>query len=90
MIARVDETRTRGALPVAGELFERAGDLSIGRQERERRWLAAAHSFDDSARPAQAARILERILASTEEPVMRADVMMLLARSDPASVIHLT
>jgi DNA-binding CsgD family transcriptional regulator len=76
--AVADETRTRGALAVAGELFERAGDLSIGRQERERRWLAAARSFDDSARPAQAARILERIFASTEEPAMRADVMMLL------------
>ena len=72
------ETRARGALPVAGELFERAGDLSTGRDERERRWFAAARSFDDSARPAQAARILERILASTEDPLMRADVMLLL------------
>ena len=74
---------------VAGELFERAGDLSIARLERERRWLAAARSFDDSARPGQAARILERIFASTEEPVMRADVAMHENYHPPADrVLH--
>lgn len=70
--------RSHNAVLVAGELFQRSGDLSTDSLGRERRWLLAAQCFANAGRPSTVAAIAQRIVAATSDHLMHADAVFLL------------
>jgi DNA-binding CsgD family transcriptional regulator len=82
--ARLEEAatlaRSRGAWSAAGELLERARELTptAGRDEASRRAIAAAEHHVHAGDRARARSLVEEVLTASPPPQLRADALRLL------------